>query len=102
MEKFKGTKEKWVITSNELFVNDWHVLGNGGQKVNDRFVVVGYCPCCPNTTKEQSLANARLIAAAPELLEALQELMEAVDGLPALTASQYEKGCLAIKKALEG
>jgi hypothetical protein len=34
-------------------------------------------------------------------LEALQELMEAVDGLPALTASQHKKGCLAIKKALE-
>ncbi|MDR1098706.1 MAG: hypothetical protein LBL57_11305 [Tannerella sp.] len=102
MEKFKGTKGKWIITPNELFINDYHVLGNGGQKIKGRFVVVGYCPCNQNTTKEQSLANARLIAAAPELLEALQKLMEAVDGLPALTASQYEKGRLAIKKALEG
>jgi hypothetical protein len=43
-------------------------------------------------------ADARLIAAAPELAEALQEVMECF-GPGTMTDSTYEKACAALAKA---
>jgi hypothetical protein len=44
------------------------------------------------------MADARLIAAAPELAEALQEVMECF-GPGTMTDSTYEKACNALAKA---
>lgn len=55
----------------------------------------------------QHEANAKLVAAAPELLEALQDLLKGVNGLPPLTAiagvltQQCKHAEAAIKKATE-
>lgn len=55
---------------------------------------------------EESTANAHLISAAPELLNALQALMDGVANLPPLTAiegaleKQYKQAEKAINKAL--
>ena len=59
-----------------------------------RFTVGG----CDDETKEQMIADARLIAAAPELLEAIQML---VDGRTAGLASReaWDYARLAIAKA---
>ena len=57
-------------------------------------------------TVEEIKDNAQLIAAAPELLEALQSLMDGVANLPPLTAiagvlkTAWEQGLKAINKAL--
>lgn len=55
---------------------------------------------------EEMKANAHLIAAAPDLLEALQALMDGVANLPPLVAiagvlkTEWEQGLKAIYKAL--
>jgi len=59
-----------------------------------------------DSATEEMKANARIIAAAPELLEALQALMNGVANLPPLAAidgvlkTEWEQGVKAINKAL--
>lgn len=45
------------------------------------------------------MANAKLIAAAPDLLEALQNLVNQIDGSSARTFINYEDAQQAIKRA---
>lgn len=52
-------------------------------------------------TEEQCLANARLIAAAPELLEALQHMLEAYDDEVTCGKAENKAAVLAISKATE-
>jgi hypothetical protein len=60
----------------------------------------------PGKTSEEMKANAQLIAAAPDLLEALLSLMDGVANLPPLVAidgvlkTEWEQGLKAINKAL--
>lgn len=57
-------------------------------------------------TAEEMKANAQLMAAAPDLLEALLSLMAGVAGLPPMVAldgvlkTEWEQGLKAINKAL--
>lgn len=68
----KHTPGPWKTPGYDL--PNVHVYGAG------RFpAIVAYCPALVNaggagTTPDERVANARLIAAAPELLAALQEL----------------------------
>ena len=52
-------------------------------------------------TKHEIEANAKLIAAAPDLLEALEDLYNAIDSCVDLTPDVLRKADKAIKKALE-
>jgi hypothetical protein len=60
----------------------------------------------PGKTAEEMKANAQLIAAAPDLLEALLSLMDGIANLPPLVAidgvlkTEWEQGLKAINKAL--
>ena len=40
--------------------------------------------CCVDSTDEEDLANGHLIAASPDLLEALESCVELLSGLPTL------------------
>lgn len=70
MKEFKGTKGEWKITSN-------HLSEDGG------FVMIGTDKhtwiaetkgCHVGTNNKESIANAKLIACAPEMLEMLQKI----------------------------
>lgn len=73
MSQFKGTPGPWVTC-------DTHgAIENGGcvQEVasgRERMIAA----CCHYVSRAEVIANARLIAAAPELLEALQEVIQAM------------------------
>lgn len=88
VSNFKGTKGRWFVDE------DGDVCSTG----RDNDLVAGVSGC--HRTSEDE-ANANLIAAAPELLEALQDLLflyKHDEGCRALT--EYVRAESAIKKAL--
>ena len=65
---FKGTKGKWKVINIELFDYSTCVVGNDKTSVCHLFYE-------GRTITDEAKANAKLIATAPELLEALQNLV---------------------------
>ena len=55
----------------------------------------------PDNTRFETIANAKLIAAAPELLEALEEIKKLCDGNVTNENNIWHKANSAIKKATE-
>lgn len=91
MKKFKGTPGKWYAEESPITSNFWEI-SNGKE-------YIGYLTLNPKRLK----ANAKLIAAAPELLEALQEMVHLFNrGLHPETAGARvcNKSIEAINKAL--
>ena len=72
MKEFKGTPGKWIVklqngrNSHDIIVDreDYAWVASVNQQFHDV------------ATPEQAEANAKLIAAAPELLDALKELLK--------------------------
>lgn len=72
MKEFKGTKGEWIITEPEDS-NGYVYIGRYG---NDNRIATCYTVDFENHKggiTEETRANAKLISAAPELLEVLQE-----------------------------
>lgn len=95
MEEFKGSKGPWAAHDDEESMATSVVMSEFG----DILCVVGTYM----TSMEEDYANANLIAAAPELLEALQELVHAdTHGIKNCSAqvNALEKAKSAIAKAL--
>ena len=69
MKEFKGTPGPWHMDRNNVHTGQiatiHHCIGNDWVEI--------WSPDWPDTEEKQE-ANAKLIAAAPELLEALQDL----------------------------
>lgn len=90
MEKFRGTEGPWVANGGQVCSQDYEINGVVySDHVCDCEVINGESP------------NANLIAAAPELLEALQELTflyEHDEGCRNLI--EYNRAKSAIAKAL--
>ena len=110
MNGFKGTPGPWeVMNSTDVFSQLGADSGDGAfADETDGWQI---CDCAVGLTKwardyaelgyDVRVANAKLIAAAPELLEALQELVflyEHDEGCRELT--EYKRAKEAIKKAL--
>ena len=93
MEKleFKGTQGEWVVNVN----NPKSMLTNMGGYMPNSIQVVA-------CSKDELLANAKLISAAPELLKALQESQKYLVELGTKESGiAYHKNMQAINKALK-
>lgn len=86
MEKFKGTKGEWSIDKNPQYDHD--IICDGGI----------ICSFTFSDYKYEIEANAKLIAAAPEMLEMLIDLLEQ-DQL--VSQSAQDSVIELIKKATE-
>lgn len=68
MKKFKGTKGDWEFSKSRgvIFSEDCDYIAD---------------VCGTNATSEEETANAKLIAAAPDLLKSLSRLLSACNGI---------------------
>ena len=111
-KEFKGTKGEWRVGGSDDTTVLSDIEYNG--MVADVVAPDKHCPdiayCSDGTHWEENLktsqANAKLIAAAPDLLEALLSLMGGVANLPPFVAidgvlkTEWVQGLKAINKAL--
>ena len=86
MTEFKGTKGEWEVNAN----TDMILTDNGAYRPNSVMITLA--------TKEELEANAYLIAAAPDLLEALQDLVKICEENN--VGAELELSKKAIEKAL--
>jgi hypothetical protein len=99
MKEFKGTKGEWIIT--ELKDSNGFIYV-GKNKFDSRIATCykvdeGYEN---EEVSNETRANAKLIAAAPDLLEALQLVREEYYGTTNMDATLWNKVTKAIEKAL--
>lgn len=94
--EFKGTKEKWKYEGGDNHSIDIILDDESTININRQSRYTGEYIC----TREQMEANAKLIAAAPELLEALQECYVAMRHERELNP-QMEKAYYTAEKAIE-
>lgn len=97
MKQFKGTPGPWFAQSNGMVLSGEYYVDNRPHK---------YLICEPSLDSRY-MENAKLIAAAPELLEALRWIINNSDPFSALemhhnvdVVALYENAVNAINKAL--
>lgn len=81
MKAFKGTPGPWMLDEFDNIVHGEAPSHGWGRKETVRVSGVAL----PGRVKEEYAANTRLVAAAPELLEALQMALEWIDAVPSDT-----------------
>lgn len=95
MSEFKGTPGPW---SQDEYGNVVHGSKNGFSRM-EKVRVSGVT--LPGRVTQEYAANTRLVVAAPELLEALQDIMNLqTRGFVILGEKISEKAAKAIEKAL--
>jgi hypothetical protein len=85
--EFKGTKGEWLILKQ-----------HSSHKINEIATNENLSICAINTNLEQSEANAKLIACAPEMLEMLKDILDTIRECETPRLYQIEE---LIKKATE-
>ena len=89
MEKFKGTQGPWDQQAHVIWANDYgNEIGMAAMKYEHGIVT------------SEGINNARLIASAPDLLEALQQLVGHFSGFTPMEIQAKENAQKAINKAL--
>jgi hypothetical protein len=109
-KEFKGTKGEWNFENGRIF----GVQDNGGFAFHAFVADAGFDSVFNNETainnnltpevdlkREEVIANMKLIAAAPDLLEALRQIMKEVND-PVISRGYINNVCnKAISKALD-
>lgn len=72
MKEFKGTKGEWYVDHEENGYNEHNVLYTPISSDSADSLVTSICEVYGDSDEDK--ANAKLIASAPELLEALQQM----------------------------
>lgn len=105
MEEFKGTKGRWQMTTSALECDHNSEVATiwGDSEYGEGASLIAHIDNSPGV--EKALANAKLINAAPELLKALQEMLEKFDyseqSTYSFAAKEIDAAKEAIKKATE-
>lgn len=77
MENFKGTKGKWEVRGNKIFIEDTY------KSVATIHVVKNYKDITFEPIEDvEQIANAQLISKSPEMLEMLQSLENDDNSIP--------------------
>ena len=98
MKEFKGTQGKWKLSISKrgrkahVNANDWEMHTKVYIQTQD--IEGNY------TDSQEGMANAQLIATAPELLESLQEMVELFPNDTVFQENAKAKAKLVINKAL--
>ena len=99
MSAEKHTPGPWLIQGNTVYALMHHVWRKGVELFKNRFSVqLSFDSSC---SKEEIEATKQLIAAAPDLLDALQSIIEDIDSEFG-TDCDYNKARAAIAKATGG
>ena len=102
MKEFKGTPGPWRVSEKRGDLIDIRHNSNGIGAISLNLAHV----VARQSWLKEAEANAKLIAAAPELLEALRQLRDYVEDVCAVSSSDCDKAhplmlaTAAIKKAL--
>lgn len=95
MKEFKGTPGPWIVVDDDYHANNTHsgiTVETSGSGIT--IAVIG--PNYEAPTYSQDVLNANLIAAARELLEALQAILRVADR----ATDEFDLARMAIAKAL--
>lgn len=99
MKEFKGTKGPWEVYPEEVDKPYIRIRGTQlGQRFKVSSVITPVYEGVLEREAKETRANAHLIAAAPDLLEALQDLLHAYDNKGERPA--WNSARAAITKAL--
>lgn len=105
MTEAKHTPGPWLYHGHTIYFLDWdgRSYENGRQQLSNRWTCqmhgqtqVGGTGFSPRCTEEELSANVRLVAAAPDLLAELKELVETFRGYKGL---EMQRARAAIAKA---
>jgi hypothetical protein len=104
MKEFKGTKGEWEIDYSRILGGDCEIVSIEVSNTDSKKVCNIWKKDAHRNDQNQdystSKANAKLIAAAPDLLEALQLVREEYYGTTNMDATLWNKVTKAIEKAL--
>lgn len=96
--EFKGTKGPWTMRESNFAFHIYGVF----KKSKTAFITAAYWKNPEyGASRAEAEANAKLMAAAPELLAALDRLVENVDGGEFISITRIEEARAAIRKATE-
>lgn len=90
--EFKGTKGEWIAVGKNVKIN--------GELISRKTYPQGACVTTMELNLQRIFADAKLIASAPDLLEALQNIKKLCDGNITNENNIWHIANKAIEKAL--